>query len=100
MTAGKLQAGSSAQGVGAVGFFPSEGGEGVIANGHFDRGTTEVAVGRSGLVHRVQQIQHGGDRVWTQVEVLANQADDLVVGQLAGAEGVQRDRSRLCNADA
>ncbi|RMU44311.1 hypothetical protein ALP28_05422 [Pseudomonas savastanoi pv. nerii] len=83
-----------------MGFFPGEGGEGVIANGHFDRGTAEVAVGRSGLVHRVQQVEHGGDGVWAQVEVVADQLDDLVIGQLAGAEGVQRDRRRLCHADS
>ncbi|CAI9005570.1 NAD-specific glutamate dehydrogenase [Pseudomonas sp. IT-P44] len=51
------------------------------------------------LVHRVQQVKHGGDCVRTQVEHFANQFDDFVVADFAGAEGVQRDRSRLGNTD-
>ncbi len=58
-----------------------------------------MAVGRSGLVHRVQQVEHGGDGIRAQVEVVADQLDDLVVRQLAGAEGVQRDRRRLSHTD-
>ncbi len=63
-----LQAGSGAQGVGAVGFFPGERGEGIVTHGFDLRRTTEVAIGCGVLVHRVQQVEHGGDGVWTQVE--------------------------------
>ncbi|CAI9000640.1 NAD-specific glutamate dehydrogenase [Pseudomonas sp. IT-P291] len=94
-----LQAGSRTQSVGAVGFFPGERGEGVVTHGLGCRGATEVAVRSGFLIHRVQQVEHGGDRVWTQVEHFADQFDDLVIADLAGAEGVQRDRSRLGNAD-
>jgi hypothetical protein len=40
-----------------------------------------------------------GDGVRTQVEHFTNQLDDIVIADLAGAEGVQRDRGRLGNAD-
>ncbi len=61
--------------------------------------TAEVAVGRGRLVHRVEQVEHLGDRVRAQVEVLADQLHDLLVADLAGAEGVDRDRGRLGHAD-
>src|SRR5471032_1419893 len=99
VTQATLQAGSCSQSVYTVGLFPGEGGEGVVADGLLLRGATEVAVGRGFLVHRVQQVEHGGDGVWAQVEDLANQLDDLVIADLAGAEGVQRDRGRLSDAD-
>ena len=47
----------------------------------------------------MQQIKHLGDGVWTQVEHLTHQLDDLVVGNFASAEGIQRNRSRLSDAD-
>ncbi|CAI8949995.1 NAD-specific glutamate dehydrogenase [Pseudomonas sp. IT-P12] len=94
-----LEAGSRAQLFGAVGFFPGEGGEGVFAHRLGRRGAAEVAVCRGVLVHRVQQVEHGGDCVGTQVEHFANQLDDFVIADFAGAEGVQRDRSRLRNTD-
>src|SRR5690606_15577627 len=56
-------------------------------------------VGGGLTVHRVQQVQHVGDRVRAQVEVRAHQVDDLVVADLAGAEGVQRNGGRLGYAD-
>src|SRR5450830_168449 len=99
VTQATLQAGSRSQRVYAVGLFPGEGGEGVVADSLLLRGATEVAVGRGFLVHRVQQVEHGGDGVWAQVEDFANQLDDLVIADLAGAEGVQRDRGRLSDAD-
>ncbi|MNI35370.1 hypothetical protein D3C73_893930 [compost metagenome] len=58
-----------------------------------------MAVGRGLLVHRVDQVQHLDDAVRTQVEVLADQLLDLVVADLAGAEGGDRDRGRLSHAD-
>src|SRR5690606_14804978 len=96
---GLLQPGVGAQGVGAVGQFPGEGGEGVALHGHLVGVTTEVAVGRGGLVHRVQQVEHAGDCIGSQVEVLAKQLDDALVADLAGAEGVDRHRGRLRHAD-
>src|SRR5690554_5807531 len=79
-----------------VSLLPRERGEGLAANGHLVRITAEVAVGCGGPVHRVQQVQHVGDRIWAQVEVRAYKVDDLVVADLAGAEGVQRNGGRLC----
>src|SRR5690606_18386961 len=83
----------------AVSLLPWERGEGLAANGHLVRITAEVAVGCCGAVHRVQQVQHVGDRIWAQVEVRAYQVDDLVVADLASAEGVQRNGGRLGYAD-
>src|SRR5690554_2952484 len=79
----------------AVGLLPRERGEGLAANGHLVWVAAEVAVGCCGAVHRVQQVQHVGDRIWAQVEVRAYQVDDLVVADLASAEGVQGNGGRL-----
>src|SRR5690554_1467073 len=83
----------------AVSLLPRERGEGLAANGHLVRITAEVAVGCRGPVHRVQQVQHVGDRIWAQVEVRAYQVDDLVVADLASAEGVQGNGGRLGYTD-
>src|SRR5690606_36601307 len=83
----------------AVALLPWERGEGLAADGHLERIAAEEAVGCGLTVHRVQQVQHVGDRVRAQVEVRAHQLDDLVVADLAGAEGVQRNGGRLGYAD-
>src|SRR5690554_5509143 len=83
----------------AVSLLPWERGEGLAADRHLVRITAEVAVGCGGPVHRVQQVQHVGDRIRAQVEVRAYQVDDLVVADLASAEGVQRNGGRLCYTD-
>ena len=82
-TVRRLQAGGGPQVVGAVGLFPGERGEGVVANSLLLWGATEVAVGCGVLVHRVQQVEHGGDCVRAQVEDFTHQLDDLVVADLA-----------------
>src|SRR5690606_7611559 len=82
-----------------VGALPGEGGEGVITHGLLLRSTAKVTVGSGFLVHRVEQVEHLGDRVRTQVEHLADQLDDQLLGDLVGAEGVDRDGGRLGHAD-
>ena len=55
---------------------------------------------RSGLlVDGTAQIQHLDDAGGTQVKVLANDLYQLLVGQLAGAEGVHHDGGGLSHAD-
>src|SRR5690606_10688808 len=73
--------------------------EGVISHGHLERVATEVAVGRGGTVHRVQQVEHASDRIGPQVEVFPHQLHNLLITDLAGAEGVDRHRGRLGHAD-
>src|SRR5690348_18215828 len=92
-----------AQFVGAVGLLPREGGGGfgllhqLAAVALFplvddlDRLAAEVAIGRRGLVDRMDQVQHLDDAVGPEVEVLAHQLFDLVVADLAGAEGRHRN---------
>src|SRR5690606_6946161 len=46
-----------------------------------------------------QQVEHFGDGVRPKVENVTHQLDDGVLGDLVGAEGVDRDRSRLRHAD-
>src|SRR3546814_2548729 len=48
---------------------------------------------------RVHQVEHLQDTEGAQVEVLADQLLDHVVADLAGAEGGDRDRGRLGDAD-
>src|SRR5574344_1251431 len=48
----------------------------------------KVAVGGGLGVNGAQQIQHLNDAAWTQVKVLLHQLGDLVVGDDAGAFGV------------
>ena len=79
MQQGYLQTSGRAQLFSAVGALPRERGEGVIAHCLGLRRATEVAVGCGFLIHRVQQIQHGGDGVWTQVEYVTYQLDDFLV---------------------
>src|SRR5690554_4632282 len=83
----------------AVGFFPGEGGERFASNGHFFRLAAEVAVGCCGPVHGVEQVEHVGDGVRAQIEVLAYQFDDFVVADFASAEGVYGDGGWLGHAD-
>src|SRR3546814_4231607 len=54
----------------------------------------EVTIGCGLLIHRVDQVEHLDDAVWAQVEVLADQLFDLLVADLAGAEGGDRNRDR------
>jgi hypothetical protein len=58
-----------------------------------------VAVGGGLLVDRAQQVQHLDDALRTQVEVLVDQRGDLVVGDDAGAFGVDGHVHRLGHAD-
>src|SRR4249919_2951785 len=99
-----LQAAILAQLVGLVRLLPGECGGLVLLAVAVDvldflRLAAEVAVRGGGLVHRVDQVEHLHDAVRTQVEVLADQLLDFVVGDLAGAEGGHRDRSRFGDAD-
>src|SRR5690606_8794802 len=93
-----------AQLVGLVGLLPRERGRLLLLAGTVDvldglRLAAEVAVGRGGLVHRVDQVEHLDDAVRTQVEVLADQLLDHLVADLAGAEGGDRNAGRLGHAD-
>src|SRR5207342_2135097 len=99
-----LQPAIAAQLVGLVRLLPGERGGLLLLAGAVDvfdvaRLAAEVAVARGHLVHRVDQVEHLDDAVRAQVEVLADQLLDLVVGDLAGAEGGDRDRGRLGDAD-
>src|SRR5690348_8176454 len=93
-----------AQRVGAVGLFPRERGRGprlagAILVADLVRLAAEVAVSGGELVHRMDEVQHLQDAVGAQVEVLANEFLDLVIADLAGAEGGDRDRGRMRHAD-
>ena len=48
----------------------------------------EVTICRSQPIHRMQQVEHLGDRMGAQIEMLAHQRDDPVVGDLVGIEGI------------
>ena len=74
-----------------VGLLPWERGEGLATDGHLIGVAAKVTVGCGCPVHRVQQVEHVGDRVRAQVKVLADQIDDLVVADPAGAEGIHGD---------
>src|SRR6185437_16300887 len=92
-----------AQRVGAVRGFPRKrgGGLGLLHRlaacaifplvGVLERLAAEVAIGRSRLVDRMDQVQHLDDAVRTQVEMRADQLLDLVVRDLAGAERRHRN---------
>jgi len=58
-----------------------------------------VAVGGGFLVDGASQIEHAGDAARAQVEMLAHQFGQLLLGQLAGAEGVHHDGGGLGHAD-
>src|SRR5574337_1945823 len=93
-----------AQGLGAVGRFPRERGGGfrffhqLAAFAFFplvgvlERLAAEVAVRGGGLVDRMDPVAELDDAVRAQVEMRADQLLDLVVRNLAGAEGRHRDR--------
>src|SRR5690554_5072163 len=108
---GGLQPGCRAQGVGLVGALPGEGGEafGLLhllavldlfpLIGHVERIASEVTIGCSRAIHGVQQVQHFGDGIGAQVEVLADQADQAAVVDLASAEGVYGNGGGLCHTN-
>ena len=83
------ESGSFLEGSGFVGAFPGE----------LRLFTAEVAVGSSVAVDRFDQVQHLQDAVGTQVEVLAHQVCNLLLGDLGGAEGLDGDRSGLGDTD-
>src|SRR5688572_5094575 len=66
--------------------------------GEFRLVAPEVAVGRGLLVDRPQQVEHLDDALRPQVEVLAHQLRELLVGELAGAVRVDHDAGRLRDA--
>ena len=76
--AGGLQPGVGAQCGGLVGLLPGE----------LRLVAAEVAVRGSAGIDRAQQVQGLDDRLRAQVEVAADELDDLRVGDAAGAEGV------------
>ena len=59
----------------------------------------EVAVGGGLLVDRAQQVEHLDDALRAQVEMRVDQRGDLLVGDHAGAFGVDRHVHRLGHAD-
>src|SRR5690606_22859631 len=59
----------------------------------------EVAVRRRLLVDGAQEVEHLQDAVRTQVEVLVHGRDDLLLGHLVRAEGLDGDGGRLRDAD-
>ena len=59
----------------------------------------EVAIGRRLGVDRAQQVEHLDDALGAQVEVLVHERGDLVVGDHAGAFGVDGHVHGLGHAD-
>src|SRR5690606_16535012 len=99
-----LQLRGLAQFVGLVRLLPGEGGGGLLLAGGVGVGdllglAPEVAVAGGALVDRVHQVERLQDAVRAQVEVAADQLLDHDVPDLAGAEGGDRDRGRLGDAD-
>ena len=73
----------------SVGFLPGE--VGVFA--------AKVTVGCRLLVDGAAQVQVADDGARAQVEGLLDGLDDLVLGDMRGAKGVDHDRQRLGHAD-
>ena len=67
--------------------------------GKIDIRAAEVTVGSRLLVDRTAQIQHADDACRTKVKVLADDPDNLLILDPAGAEGIHVDRGRLGNTD-
>ena len=61
--------------------------------------TAEVTICSGLFVDRTTQVQHLDNACRTQVEVLTDDLNQLLIGNLAGAESVCHDRGRLCYAD-
>jgi len=61
--------------------------------------TPEVPVCRGLLVDRLEQVEVADDGAGAQVEVLADQVGDLLIGDDAGVEGLHVNREGVCNAD-
>ena len=59
----------------------------------------EVTVIRGEVVDGAAQVEVADDGAGAQVEVLAHQAGDLLIGDRAGAEGLHVDRERVRHAD-
>ena len=83
------RAGGLLEGLGLVGAFPGE----------LGLGSAEVAAAGGLAVDRPAQVEVLDDPRGVQRERLADQAGDLGVGDLAGAEGVDVDADRLGDAD-
>src|SRR5215472_14779268 len=83
VTAEELQPGGGLQGGGLIGALPGEA---------VRRGPAEVAVGGRLAVDRAAQVKVAHDRAGTQVEVLADQLDDPLPGDLLGAERLDQQR--------
>src|SRR5690606_5997774 len=67
--------------------------------GEFGLFAAEVAVGRGLAVDRAQQVEHLDDALGSQVEVFLDETGDLLVGDHAGALGVDGDVHRAGHAD-
>src|SRR5215208_4980925 len=84
--AAKLQPCRLPQRLGLIGPLPWE----------LDIVTAEVPVGCRRAVDRSPQIQVSDDRAGPQIEVLVDQPQDILVGDLSGAESLDADRERPC----
>ena len=67
--------------------------------GKIDIRAAEVTVGSRLSVDRAAQVQHADDACRTKVKVPADDPDNLLIVDLAGAEGIHIDRGRLRHAD-
>ncbi len=64
-----------------------------------DIGASEVTICSGLLVDRAAKIEHLDDSGRAEVEVPADDLDDLLVINLTGSEGADIDRGRLCYTD-
>src|SRR5579883_3347686 len=67
--------------------------------GQFNIGAPEMAKGGGGLVDRAAQVEGLDDASRSQIEVFVDQANDLFIGDLAGAEGIDKEGERAGHAD-
>src|SRR5579884_1370976 len=67
--------------------------------GSDDVAAAKVAESGCGLVDGAAQVERLDDGRRSQVEVFVNQVDDLFVGDVAGAKGLNEERERACHAD-
>src|SRR5580765_6709169 len=79
-----------AQGIGAVGLFPSEAGT----------GASEVAIGCGGFVHRLAQIEGFDDALRRQLEIFADDFGNALFGDRRSAEAVDHNRNGFGYADS
>src|SRR5947209_20550926 len=64
-----------------------------------DIGTAKMTKRGSGLINGAAQPQRLNDASWSQIEVLTNQVNDLLIGDFPSAEGFNKERERASDTN-